>query len=130
MALDPSGNIYISGSTEFSDFPTTSGAFMPSTTTLITPFVSKISPDQGKLIYSTFVNGTAKGMGEGIAVNSAGQAFLIGMSWSEDFPTTPGAYGTGRSGVGLHKQTQRRRIVAAAIHTSSWRWRLALRDRH
>jgi hypothetical protein len=98
MALDPSGNIYICGTTDSPDFSTTSGAFMTSRQNIRTAFVSKIKPDQGKLIYSTFVNGTSSSIGNAIAVNSAGQAFLTGYTWSEDFPTTQGAYGTPKQG--------------------------------
>jgi hypothetical protein len=44
------------------------------------------------LVYSTFLGGTADEAGNGIAVDSAGQAYVTGNTYSADFPTTAGAY--------------------------------------
>ena len=56
-------------------------------------FVTKLSPDGGSLVYSTYLGGHS-GMGDagfGIAVDSAGRATVAGHTDSRDFPTTPGA---------------------------------------
>jgi hypothetical protein len=46
------------------------------------------------LLYSTFLGGSSADTGYGIAVDSSGSAYIIGTTWSSDFPTTPGAFQT------------------------------------
>jgi hypothetical protein len=46
------------------------------------------------LVYSSYLGGTPATLGYGIAVDSAGDAYVAGATYSSDFPTTPGAYQT------------------------------------
>ncbi len=88
--VNPSGNIYVTGETSSADFPLLSAL----DTTLGGPwdaFVAKFSP-QGALLYSTYLGGTGGDRGFGIAADAAGNAYVVGDTWSRDFPTTPGAY--------------------------------------
>jgi len=91
IAIDSTTNIYITGSTSSSDFPVTSGAFqltnVNGTTDGSDAFVSKISPDGSKLIYSTYLGGTGADQGNAIAVDSSGDAWVTGSTESADFPT-------------------------------------------
>jgi hypothetical protein len=54
--------------------------------------VSRISPDGSQLTASTFIGGNSNENGEGITIDSAGNVFFSGDSWSADFPVTPDAY--------------------------------------
>lgn len=109
IAVDVSGNAYITGDTTSEDFPTTPEAFQPEPSVSITQayypvsdvFVSKLSPDGASLVYSTYlgsgeVNGDVDGEeeGMGIAVDSAGHAYVTGFTDRPSFPVTPGAYQT------------------------------------
>src|SRR5262249_34896399 len=93
IALDSSGAAYVTGYTFSDDFPVTPGAFQ---TTLIgnknepMVFVTKINPAGDGLEYSTYVGGTQKDYGYALAVDSGGNAYVAGASYSLDFPTTPG----------------------------------------
>ncbi len=99
VATDPSGNVYITGATSSSDFYTSPTAFQstlaessaPGSGTTTDAFVVKLSP-RGLLIYSTFVGGNDYDQANGIAVDSAGNAFITGETLSSNFPTTPLAY--------------------------------------
>lgn len=98
IAVDSSGSAYVAGETESLDFPTTPGAYSTKCTGVPTPgamrqlcsggdvFVSKLSPDGSKLVYSTYVNGTGFDVGRGIAVDPAGNAYVTGLTTSRDFP--------------------------------------------
>jgi hypothetical protein len=107
MAMDSAGNIYVTGQTASVDFPTTPSAFDTSNNDHAPDcqindhtgdaFVAKLSPD-GELLYSTFLGGSGHDGGIGIAVDDAGNAYIAGLSWSTDFPTTPGALDTGLEG--------------------------------
>ena len=82
VAVDSQGNAYVTGATGSLDFPTTSSAFQPTLkTVLLTPrtaFVTKFGP-AGGLVYSTYLGGTdADQWGSGIAVDSAGSAYVAG----------------------------------------------------
>ena len=92
LAVDAAGNAYISGTTQSTDLPTTSGAFQstwnPNTVDYYEPtasFVAKFTP-AAKPIYATYLAGTAYDRGYGLAVNSAGNAYLGGQTSSVDFP--------------------------------------------
>ena len=61
-------------------------------------FVTEISADGSHLVYSTFAGGGGEDIGNGIAVNAAGQAYVVGTTSSSDFPTTNGAYQRGYNG--------------------------------
>ena len=92
IAVDLSGNAYVTGVTESANFPTTLGALQETYRNVYDAFVTKLSPD-GSLAYSTYLGGTTRGdRGEGIAVDSAGSAYVTGSAWSTDFPTTVGAF--------------------------------------
>ena len=99
IAVDPSGNAYITGWTTSSDFPTqqseqaASGGGNDA-------FVAKIDPSGSALVYSTYFGGSADDYGAGIAVDASGQAYLAGRTNSSNFPTTPGAYQTTYGGGG------------------------------
>jgi hypothetical protein len=89
IAADADGNLYVTGQTDSSAFPTTTGAY---DTTIEgaarDAFVTKFSP-AGQLVYSTYLGGTDGETASGIAVDGAGSAYVTGTA-STDFPTTPG----------------------------------------
>lgn len=85
IAADGAGNAYITGYTNATNFPIVNAE----QTTLAgysNVFVSKISADGSTLLYSTFLGGTGPDIGVGIAVDSAGDAFVTGWTQSKDFP--------------------------------------------
>ena len=103
VAVDSSGNAYLTGATSSLDFPTTSGAFDQTISNEQTygtdVFVSKLNPDGTGLVYSTFLGGFYSESGYGIAVDSSGNAYVTGYTDSTrpccaTFPTTAGAYTT------------------------------------
>jgi hypothetical protein len=100
IAVDPSGNAYLTGSTNSTDFPTTAGAFQTAFGGSQDGFVTKLNPTGTALIYSTYLGGSDLDLGSGIAVDSSGNASLTGLTNSTNFPTTAGAFQT-TSGGGL-----------------------------
>jgi uncharacterized protein (TIGR03437 family) len=98
IALDLSGNCYVTGFTASTDYPVTVGA--PQTTgkqrsqegAVYDAFVTKLNSSGSALVYSTFLGGSNQDTGFTIAVDSGGNAYVGGNTNSPDFPTTPGAY--------------------------------------
>jgi hypothetical protein len=93
IALDPSGHAYVAGETTDATFPVTSGAFQSAdSTNHITGFVTKFDPTGTALLYSTFLGGSHYGWVNGIAVDSAGHAFVVGLTLDSNFPVTADAF--------------------------------------
>jgi hypothetical protein len=99
IAVDGSGNAYVTGETLSNDHPTTAGAFSRTLKGQYEVFVTKLNATGSALVYSTFLGGTASDNGERIAVDSGGNAYVMGFSASADFPTTPGAFDTTHNGL-------------------------------
>ena len=105
IAVDSTGSAYVTGYTQSTNFPTTSGSFQTTcggstacSTTHINAFVTKLNSTGTALVYSTYLGGSTKDYGYGIAVDGSGDAFIVGTATSIDFPTTPGAYQTACTG--------------------------------
>jgi len=102
IAVDAAGNAYITGTTQSTDFPTTSGAFQTSLAGKKNAFVAKLNAAGTALVYSTYLGGAADQDvfntplqdGLGIAVDSQGAAYVTGRTDATDFPVTPGAFQT------------------------------------
>jgi hypothetical protein len=99
VAVDPSGNIYVTGQTFSTDFPVTSGAFQPKNLGSGDAFVAKLTPS-GTLAWSTYFGGFGLDDGKAIAVDAAGNVYVTGSTSSNpsSFPLTPGAPDTKSSG--------------------------------
>jgi hypothetical protein len=96
IAVDAAGAAYVTGETASMDFPTTPGAFDTSPNGGSDAFVAKVAPSGASLAYSTYLGG-GRDIGDrgfGIAVDAAGSAYVTGITFSADFPTTPGAFDT------------------------------------
>ena len=90
IAIDPSGNAYVTGDTDSTNFPTTPGAFQTVCGGSCgggTAFVSKVNASGSALVYSTYLGGSSSDIGNGIAVDSLGNAYVTGYTSSTDFPT-------------------------------------------
>jgi hypothetical protein len=93
--VDSSGNAYITGTAESTDFPVTPGAFQTTNTSEIgTAFVAKLNPTGSALVYSTYLGGSGGSGADALAVDSSGNAYITGFSFATDFPVTPGAFQT------------------------------------
>ena len=92
IAVDRSGNAYITGGTDSSDFPVTVGAFQTLHAGGADAFVGKLNASGNALLYSTYVGGLFFDHATAIAVDSSGSAYITGLTRSMDFPTTPGAF--------------------------------------
>jgi len=85
IAVDASGNAYIVGLTDSSDFPKTN-PLQPGLPSFLGAFVSKLNPQGSALIYSTYLGGSYFEEGLGIAVDAKGNAYVTGFTNSSDFP--------------------------------------------
>ena len=94
IALGVTGEAYVTGGTQSSDFPTSAGAFQTSLVGGRDAFVTKVNVTGSALDYSTYLGGTGSDDGESIAVDAGGNAYVAGQAVSSNFPTTPGAYQT------------------------------------
>jgi hypothetical protein len=91
IAVNSSGNAYVTGSTESSNFPT-ANPLQASLAGAMNAFVAELNPAGSALVYSTFLGGAAQDLGRGIALDSSGNAYVAGQTSSNNFPTTPGAF--------------------------------------
>jgi Bacterial Ig-like domain (group 3)/Beta-propeller repeat len=97
IAVDTAGNAYVAGQTRSYDFPTTPGAFRTVCDDGVQcirgdAFVSKLNSAGSALVYSTYLGGTKLDLCYGIAVDSEGNAYVTGQTYSAKFPITPGAF--------------------------------------
>ncbi len=99
ISLDPSGNIYIVGTTFSASFPT-KNAFMPNCPSgYFDAFVAKFDPylsGEASLIYSTYLGGDLDDWGNAIAVDQQGCAYVTGQCKSTDWPVTENAIQSSR----------------------------------
>jgi hypothetical protein len=86
IAVDSAGNAYVIGTTTSTDFPT-KNPLQPTNRGTINAFVTKVNATGSALVYSTYLGGSGQDFGLGIAVDSAGNAYVTGLSRSTDFPT-------------------------------------------
>ena len=101
MTVDPAGNVYVTGTTTSTNFPTTPGTYSPSVPPPSFPgpvfgfngssFLFRLNPD-GAVGYSTYFS-TGQTVPHAIAVDSLGSAYITGTTGG-GIVTTPGAYQT------------------------------------
>src|SRR6266446_8180632 len=106
IAVDASGNAYVTGFTRSPNFPATAGSFQTSCGTTGTcngyfwdAFVTKLTAN-GQIVYSSYLGGSGNDMGKAIAVDASGSAYVAGQTFSSNFPTTAGAFKTIYGGAG------------------------------
>ena len=85
IAVDSEGNAYVTGDTD-NDYRITPGASQPTRGSLFDVFITKVNPTGSGLIYSTYLGGSEFEDAGDIAVDSAGNAFVTGTTYSTDFP--------------------------------------------
>jgi uncharacterized protein (TIGR03437 family) len=94
IAVDGSGNAYVTGMTRSPNFPT----MHPTQSSMRgggNAFVAKLSPEGNSLVYSTYLGGTSANFeeyGAAVAVDATGAPYVAGVTASADFPTSPGAF--------------------------------------
>jgi hypothetical protein len=97
LALDTSGNPYITGFTDSTNFPVSTNAAFPRIRGFRDPtfntypsdaFVAKLNQTDGSLIYSTYLGGSRADVAGAIAVDGDGNAYVTGYTYSTDFPRT------------------------------------------
>ena len=94
IAIDSNRNVYVAGQTGATDFPTMS-AFQPTKpgpSNGINAFMAKLDATGSSLLYSTYLGGTPGDTAFGIAVDRSGHAYVTGVTYSFDFPTTARAF--------------------------------------
>jgi hypothetical protein len=98
IAVDSAGNAYVTGYTESAGWAT-AGAYDTMYGGDRDAFVAKFSPTGSSLVYSTYLGGSDGDTGYGIAVDSAGNAYVAGWTGSASLATA-GAYDATYNGEG------------------------------
>jgi hypothetical protein len=94
IAIDGSGNAYITGYTTSNDYDITPGVFRITIGGLVDVFVTKLNSTGTGLVYSTYIGGSNSDYGNAIAIDASGNAYITGYTSSSDYDITPGAFQT------------------------------------
>jgi len=109
IAVDANGNAYIVGQTSSTNFPVTSDAIQSSLLSATTGdgFLSVLSPDGSEVLYATYLGGSGTAavgiLGDlvfDVALDSSSNIYMVGETFSSDFPTTTTALQTTYGGGG------------------------------
>ncbi len=91
VALDAAGNVFVVGTTSSTNFPVTtnnlSGFLRATNSGGNDVFVIAFNTNATALLYSAYLGGSADDFGYGIAVDSLGNAYVVGQTLSTNFPT-------------------------------------------
>jgi len=90
IAVDAGGNAYVTGATFSADFPVTNRSTIGGNGGATDAFVTKLN-GSGARVYSSYLGGSNTDMGNGIAVDAGGNAYVTGATFSADFPVTDGS---------------------------------------
>ena len=109
VALDSSGRVYLAGTSILltggkSDFPATSGVFGPHSSGGQDCIVAKLENSLEKIDYATFLGGNNADTCYGVAADPAGNAYVVGGTYSTNFPVSQPPFG-GTSAVGSSTNT-------------------------
>ncbi|NOY88233.1 MAG: hypothetical protein GXO93_02430, partial [FCB group bacterium] len=94
IAVDVTGAAYVTGSTSSLDFPTQNSYQSTYGGGLYNTFISKLNSIGNSMVYSTYLGASGGEEGKGIAVDASGAAYVIGYTYSSDFPTLNSYQGT------------------------------------
>lgn len=95
IALDSTGDAYLTGSTSSQDFPVTQGALQTSLLSSISnSFVAKLNATGDKLIYATYLGASSFAYTNRIRVDGSGNVYVLGGVQSPGYPVTPNAFDT------------------------------------
>jgi hypothetical protein len=88
IAVDDAGNAYVAGSTSSANFPRPSGSAVQATNGggFVDGFVVKFNPAGSALVYSTYLGGSGYDEINGLAIDSGGDAYVVGYTSSSNFP--------------------------------------------
>jgi len=90
--IDDDCGCFLTGDTMSLDFPTTVGSFDETYNTNIDAFCTNLIGNGTKLIWSTYLGGSADDYGHGVRLGAGGVVNIAGGTGSRDFPATAGAY--------------------------------------
>jgi hypothetical protein len=96
---DSDDNIYLTGHTSSTNYPTTTGAFSQTFDNAVDAFVSKLPEDLSALSASTFISGSAWDYATELLQDSDGFLLIAGRTQSTDFPVITGSYDTTFNGA-------------------------------
>lgn len=104
LVLDGSNNIYVTGATMSSDFPTVN-AYQAQQPGPYSGFITKISSDGSSLLYSTYLGGNTLDVPVSISIDSSTEVYVAGYTMSTNFPTSNAYQSTmtpNQSGDGIY----------------------------
>jgi hypothetical protein len=87
IAVDSVGNTYVTGFTASTNFPTANPLQANFGGSPNDVFIVKLNPAGSAIVYSTYLGGSGNDVGNGIAVDSSGNAYVTGFTNSVNFPT-------------------------------------------
>lgn len=98
LTVDSDYNIYISGATMSTTYPTTSNSYQPTNNGTYDAFITKFNSQCSSIIYSTYIGGSSPDFSMDIKVDKHSNTYIYGYINSSEgsggYPTTPEAYDT------------------------------------
>lgn len=92
IAVDASGAAYLAGETSSSNFPITLGAFDSTSNGSADVFITSLNPAGSALTYATYLGGSTNDYCKALAIDATGAAYVVGHTYSSDFPTLHNAF--------------------------------------
>lgn len=123
ILMDDDFNVYVSSYSSSTDFPTTEGALQEEKAGMQDGVLVKLLPDLSGLVWSSYIGGTADDNAHGIRVDDENNVYLSGVTESDDFPVTEGAwqelYGGGTGDAYIAKISEDGSTIEAATYYGS-----------